>query len=147
VWLYGVNFTFKCFTHHHSFRILGHGPQYFQNEGFWEAAAKWTLHFFQYTIAVSSFLFLSDTANCICINFFGLCHDRPLTSPSSLFCSWCIIRWWWDRNTRYLWLTLTGERGWHNTPAAKGSLIFLTGKEQEHDPLSYPAAWGCRSLA
>jgi len=57
VWLYGMNFTFNCCTQHHSFRILGLGPQYFQNEGFWEAEAKWTLHFFKYTITVSSFCF------------------------------------------------------------------------------------------
>jgi len=46
VWLYGMNFTFKCCTQHHSFRILGHGPLYFQNKGSWEAAAKWMLGFF-----------------------------------------------------------------------------------------------------
>jgi len=90
VWLYGMNFIFKCCTQHHSFRILGHGPQYFQNKGFWEAAAKWTLGFFKYTVAVSSFCFyqIQQTAfvliflDCVMIVFSP--HPVPCSVPGVL---------------------------------------------------------------
>lgn len=72
VWLCGMICTFKCCSQHHSFRILGHGPQYFQNEGFWETAAKWILLFFKTYSSSKQLLFLSDTTNCICVNFFWI---------------------------------------------------------------------------
>ena len=63
---------------------------YFQNEGFWEAAAKWMLRFFKYTIAVSSFCFyqIQQTAFVLifldCVMIVLSPHPAPCSVPGVL---------------------------------------------------------------